>query len=162
MTAAPNLAEATTAAVAALLVDRVEIKASEIEPLLPTHVRLGRPSKKAIAGAVKAAGWRSFRVDDEVIYRAAQLQSDPLARRGEAGDNSAGAELRMLIERAERLEEVKKGVADDINDVFAEAKSRGYDTKSMRAIMAIRKKKPEEYEEEQAILELYLVSMGMA
>jgi uncharacterized protein (UPF0335 family) len=73
----------------------------------------------------------------------------------------AADELRLLIERAERLEEEKKAIADDIKDVMAEAKSRGYDTKAIRTIMKIRKKKREEYQEEEAILETYMAALGM-
>ncbi|MBY0284780.1 MAG: DUF2312 domain-containing protein [Sphingomonas sp.] len=76
-------------------------------------------------------------------------------------DIIAADELKLLIERAERLEEEKKGIADDIKDVMAEAKSRGYDTKAMRKIMAIRKKRKEEYQEEEAILETYMQALGM-
>jgi len=80
---------------------------------------------------------------------------------GMGGGRVAADELRLLIERAERLEEEKKGIADDINDVMAEAKSRGYDVKAIRKILAIRKKKREEYQEEEAILETYLHALGM-
>lgn len=73
----------------------------------------------------------------------------------------AAEELKLLIERAERLEEEKRGINDDIKDVMAEAKSRGYDVKAMRKIMAIRKKKKEEYQEEEAILETYMQALGM-
>lgn len=76
-------------------------------------------------------------------------------------DVVAADELRLLIERAERLDEERRGIVDDIKDVFAEAKSRGYDPKAMRKIMAIRRKKKEEYQEEEAILETYLAALGM-
>jgi len=80
---------------------------------------------------------------------------------GMGGGRVAADELRLLIERAERLEEEKRGIADDIKDVMAEAKSRGYDVKAIRKILAIRKKKREEYQEEEAILETYLQALGM-
>jgi uncharacterized protein (UPF0335 family) len=73
----------------------------------------------------------------------------------------AAEELRLLIERAERLEEEKKGIADDIKDVMSEAKSRGFDVKAIRKIMSIRKKNKEEYQVEEAILETYLAALGM-
>ena len=79
---------------------------------------------------------------------------------GGQGTNT-GDELRLLIERAERLEEEKKGIADDIRDVMAEAKARGFDTKAIRTILKIRKKKKEEYQEEEAILETYMAALGM-
>ena len=80
---------------------------------------------------------------------------------GMGGGLVAADELRLLIERAERLEEEKKGIADDIKDVMAEAKSRGYDAKAIRAIMRIRKQKREQYQEEQSILEVYMQALGM-
>jgi uncharacterized protein (UPF0335 family) len=73
----------------------------------------------------------------------------------------AADELRLLIERIERLEEEKKAISDDVKDVFAEAKSRGYDAKAMRKIVQIRRKKKEEYQEEEAILDTYLAALGM-
>lgn len=75
--------------------------------------------------------------------------------------NIAADELRGLIERVERLEEEKKGISDDVKDVYAEAKGRGYDPKAMRKILSIRKKRKEEYQEEEAILQTYMVALGM-
>ncbi len=80
---------------------------------------------------------------------------------GMGGGQVAADELRLLIERAERLEDEKKGIADDIKDVFAEAKSRGYDGKAIRKILQIRKQKREEFQEEQSILEIYMQALGM-
>ena len=77
-------------------------------------------------------------------------------------DTVAAAELRQLIERIERLEEEKASLQDDIKDVMAEAKGRGYDTKAIRAIIRLRKKDPNERQEEEAILELYKNALGMA
>ena len=62
---------------------------------------------------------------------------------GMGGGQVAADELRLLIERAERLEEEKKGISDDIKDVMAEAKGRGYDPKAIRKILSIRKKRKE-------------------
>jgi uncharacterized protein (UPF0335 family) len=80
---------------------------------------------------------------------------------GMGGGAVAADELRQLIERAERFEEEKKGITDDIKDVMAEAKGRGYDPKAIREILKVRRKKKEEYQEEQAILEVYLQALGM-
>lgn len=80
---------------------------------------------------------------------------------GRTGGQVAAEELKLLIERAERLEEEKKGISDDIKDVMGEAKSRGYDPKAIRKILSIRKKKREEYQEEQSILEVYMQALGM-
>ena len=79
----------------------------------------------------------------------------------EAGGVAAG-QLRSFIERIERLEEEKKGISDDIRDVFAEAKGNGFDTKVLRKIISIRKKDYAERQEEEAILDLYLHALGMA
>jgi uncharacterized protein (UPF0335 family) len=80
---------------------------------------------------------------------------------GMGGGQVAADELRLLIERAERLEEEKKGISDDIKDVFAEAKGRGYDPKAIRKILSIRKKRAEEVQEENAILQIYMEALGM-
>lgn len=77
-------------------------------------------------------------------------------------DNVAAAELRQLIERIERLEEEKSALQDDIKEVMAEAKGRGYDTKAIRAIIRLRKKDPNERQEEEALIELYMTALGMA
>ncbi len=69
--------------------------------------------------------------------------------------------LRLLIERIERLEEEKKGIADDIRDVYAEAKAVGYDAKIMRQIVRLRKMKPDDRSEQETILETYKSALGM-
>lgn len=73
----------------------------------------------------------------------------------------ASAELRQFIERIERLEEEKKTIADDIKDVYGEAKGRGYDTKQMRKVIAIRKMDQQERMEQELILDTYLAALGM-
>ena len=70
--------------------------------------------------------------------------------------------LRLLIERIERLEEEKKGIADDIRDVYAEAKAVGYDAKIMRQIVRLRKMKPDDRSEQDMLLETYKNALGMA
>jgi len=69
--------------------------------------------------------------------------------------------LRAFIERIERLEEEKKALADDIKDVYGEAKANGFDVKAMRRIVAIRKQDREKRIEEETILDLYLAALGM-
>lgn len=69
--------------------------------------------------------------------------------------------LRLLIERVERLEAEKKGISDDIRDVYAEAKAVGYDTKIMRQIIRLRKMNPDERSEQETILDTYKSSLGM-
>lgn len=77
-------------------------------------------------------------------------------------DVIAADQLRLLIERIERLEEEKKGIADDIRDVYAEAKSTGFDTKTMRAIVRLRKMETHQRQEADALLETYRAALGMA
>lgn len=79
------------------------------------------------------------------------------------GHNSEAADdrLKLLIERIERLNEGKKGIADDIKDVFAEAKAVGYDTKIMREIIRLRKMKPDDLREFEAVLDIYKTALGM-
>ncbi len=69
--------------------------------------------------------------------------------------------LRLLIERIERLEEEKKGIADDVRDVYAEAKAVGYDTKIMRQVIRLRAMKPDERSEQETILEMYKAALGI-
>ena len=69
--------------------------------------------------------------------------------------------LRLLIERIERLEEEKKGLGDDIRDVYAEAKAVGYDTKIMRQIVRLRKMTPDDRAEMDAILDTYKAALGI-
>ena len=76
-------------------------------------------------------------------------------------EGSSKEDLRAFIERIERLEEEKKAIADDIREVFAEAKSMGFDVKAVRKILSIRKKEPHVREEEEAVLQTYLVALGM-
>lgn len=70
-------------------------------------------------------------------------------------------ELRAFIERFERLDAEKKELADQQKEVMAEAKSRGYDTKVLRRIVALRKMDPQEVSEAEAVLELYKEALGM-
>ena len=70
--------------------------------------------------------------------------------------------LRLLIERIERLEEEeKKGIADDVRDVYAEGKAVGYDPKIMRQIVQLRKMKPDDRSEQEMILDTYKAALGM-
>ena len=71
------------------------------------------------------------------------------------------AHLRAFIERIEKLEEEKRALADDIKEVYGEAKANGFDTGILRKIIALRKKPSAEREEEAAIMELYLQALGM-
>ena len=70
-------------------------------------------------------------------------------------------ELRQFIERFEQLESEKADVAEQQKEVMAEAKGRGYDTRVMRKVIALRKRKPDEIAEEEAIMEMYKAALGM-
>ncbi|SLN14226.1 hypothetical protein PSA7680_00304 [Pseudoruegeria aquimaris] len=73
----------------------------------------------------------------------------------------AADELRQFIERYERLEAEKKDIADQQKEVMAEAKGRGYDTKVMRKVIALRKREPHDIAEEEAVLDMYKQALGM-
>jgi uncharacterized protein (UPF0335 family) len=79
-----------------------------------------------------------------------------------ADSGVAADELRQFIERIERLEEEKAGIASDIKDVFAELKGRGFDAKAVRQIVRLRKQDHSERQEQEAILELYMQALGMS
>ena len=78
----------------------------------------------------------------------------------ETSQTVAAGQLRTIIERIERLEEEKKTIADDIKEVYAEAKGNGYDVKVLRKVVALRKRDLDERKEEEAILDLYLQAVG--
>jgi uncharacterized protein (UPF0335 family) len=131
----------------------------------------------------KQAFWRAIRSGDDVAGAAGaagialaaarelleQRDDQPPEAYQGLGHNStvssghiAADELRLLIERVERLEDEKAGIAEDIKDVKAEAKGRGYDVKAINRIIAIRKKKPEQFQEEEAMLAVYMHALGMS
>jgi uncharacterized protein (UPF0335 family) len=74
---------------------------------------------------------------------------------------AADDRLRLLIERIERLEEEKKGISDDIKDVYNEGKATGYDPKAMKTVVRIRKMKPDDRKEMEAILDVYKAALGI-
>ena len=75
--------------------------------------------------------------------------------------NVTADELRQFIERAEQLEAEKKDITEQEKELFAEAKGRGYDTKVMRKVIALRKRKPDEIAEEDAVMDMYKSALGM-
>ena len=75
-------------------------------------------------------------------------------------DPVQGDQLKSIVERIERLEEEKKTIADDIKEVYAEAKGNGYDVKVLRKVVALRKRDLDERKEEEAILDLYLQAVS--
>ncbi len=69
--------------------------------------------------------------------------------------------LKSFVERIERLEEEKKGIADDIKDVFAEAKGTGFDVKIMRQVIRLRKMEADDRREQEELLDVYMRALGM-
>ncbi|MDD9910345.1 MAG: DUF2312 domain-containing protein [Ahrensia sp.] len=78
-----------------------------------------------------------------------------------ADTSVARDQLRSIVERIERLEEEKKAIADDIRDVYAEAKANGFDVKTLRQVVRLRKVEVAERQEQEAMLDLYLSALGM-
>lgn len=83
----------------------------------------------------------------------------------ELGHNSRASatddRLRLLVERVERLEEEKAAIAEDIRDVFSEMKAVGYDTKTVRQVLKLRKMKPDDRAEMEALLDTYKAALGL-
>lgn len=74
---------------------------------------------------------------------------------------STAGQLKAIIERIERLEEEKRNIAADIKDVYAEAKGNGFDVKTLRKIVSLRRQEPAERHEQEELLEVYLRAIGM-
>lgn len=99
---------------------------------------------------------RNAKSDDEMLD-----DSDEAVERALSSSSPASDELRSIIERIERLEEEKKGLSDDIKDIKSEGKGRGYDMKIVARIIAIRKMKKEDFQQQEGTLETYLQALGM-
>lgn len=87
--------------------------------------------------------------------------TDVVEPAGEASYRVTADELRQFVERYERLEAEKRDIADQQKEVMAEAKGRGYDTKVLRKVIALRKREPDDIAEEEAVLEMYRQALGM-
>jgi uncharacterized protein (UPF0335 family) len=79
----------------------------------------------------------------------------------ETNYDTTAAELRQIIERYEQLEAEKKDIAEQMKEAMAEAKGRGYDTRVLKKIVALRKREPDDVAEEEAVLETYKAALGM-
>ncbi|WP_051395823.1 MULTISPECIES: DUF2312 domain-containing protein [Asaia] len=97
-----------------------------------------------------------FDVNEAAASRARQA-ADPDSNVG----GIAVERLRSVIERVERLEEERKALAGDIKDIFAEAKSAGFDVPTLKNIIRLRKKEPSEIEEQETLLDIYRRALGM-
>ena len=95
--------------------------------------------------------------EDEARASRARQAADPDPEVG----GIAVDRLRSIIERIERLEEERKALANDIKDIYAEAKSAGFDVKVVRQLISLRKKEPAEVEEQETLLDLYKRALGM-
>lgn len=87
--------------------------------------------------------------------------ADGKSIRAASGTSAADDRLRLFIERVERLEEEKRGISDDIRDVYSEAKSVGYDATMMREVVRLRRMSPHDRAERDAILDTYRAAMGL-
>jgi uncharacterized protein (UPF0335 family) len=97
------------------------------------------------------------------IRKAIPMKDDPDFRRhNQRAFEVTADELRQFIEQAEALDAERKEIADQRAAVMAEAKARGYDTKIIRRIIALRKRKPDDVAEEEAVLDIYKSALGMA
>ncbi|MBY5974877.1 DUF2312 domain-containing protein [Ferrimonas balearica] len=119
---------------------------SPADALGKRHVRTPSELRQALGQNTPAGGMKETDADREVRDKAYRV--------------TAG-ELRSFIERFERLDAEKKDIADQQKEVMAEAKGRGYDTKVLRKIIALRKREPDDIAEEEAVLEMYKEALGM-
>lgn len=157
-----RLESQVAAAVGAMLVGRDTVTLDEVYGALPAHIRAAGPSLRAVAKALTSAGWEARRQSGGAVIYVPESGSDasPIGH-NEPDASATGDEVRLLLERIERLDDERKGIADDIKDVFAEAKSRGFDVPALRGILRIRKKPREEQQEEWAVMEVYMRALGM-
>ena len=92
---------------------------------------------------------------------AATTAATAAAKDEQAAHRFAKDQLKAFVERIERLEEEKKAIADDVRDVYAEAKANGFDVKALRTIVRLRKQDANERAEQETILETYMQALGM-
>lgn len=130
--------------------------------------RRGKSLKGAIRDEMTKAGLietapNQFTVPDGWLESRKDLEAgeQPIAGNHNRRATESDERLRLLIERIERLEEEKKGIGEDIKDVYAEAKATGYDPAIMRKVIKLRKMKPDDRAEAAALLETYCASLGM-
>lgn len=150
-------------AVGAILgsVDRMSL--DNVFDQLPSHLKAANPSLKSITKAIVHAGFVGKQAGGgTVIYVRSDVPSEPGADHNGSEEGSVEAdEMRLLLERAERLEDAKKELSEDIKDVWREAKARGYDAPALKGIMRLRGKKKEDVAAQQAILDTYMKALGM-
>jgi uncharacterized protein (UPF0335 family) len=124
-----------------------------VEPQDIAHkLALARTAPRDLQRNIVTAAW--WKPEWTRIVADAVRQVDPTP------DPVDGGPLKAFVERIERVEEEKKCLSDDVRDIYAEAKSNGYDVKTMRKIVAIRKIDVNQRNEEEAILDLYMRALG--
>ena len=139
----------------------------------PSHAQIGiasiRTGPITFMGVDLATGpdqTSTVNLTREQIEAMTKRKPDPAAPEFESVNNHNYAvssdELRQFIERAEQLASEKKDIAEQEKELFAEAKGRGYDTKVLRKVIALRKRKPDDIAEEEAVLEMYKQALGMS
>lgn len=126
------------------VIDPAELPQDPVDAAIEKHAKPAKP-KKAVKGKKEEP-----------------KKEEPENPRAKPGNNSANDQLRSIVERIERLNEEKADLAEDIKEVYLEAKANGYDTKTIRRIIALRKQDAEERQEQEALLDLYLFALGMA
>jgi uncharacterized protein (UPF0335 family) len=131
-------------------------KAAEIMEAMEANGVVSRPNH---------AGKRNILIKPEEIAMDAAMGANrwenvPLLKEVDSLSGTAREKLRLTVERIERLEEEKKEIAEQIKEVFGEAKALGYDTKALRSVIKIRKIDRQERQEQEAILEVYLDALG--
>lgn len=97
---------------------------------------------------------------DTTAVRAEPMDQSDIIPTSDGSATISAQQLRNFVDRIERLEQEKAGIADDIKDCYGEAKSLGYDVKILRKVIALRKKKPNERREESELLDIYLQALG--
>jgi uncharacterized protein (UPF0335 family) len=137
-----------------------EIAGPEATPILLKAIAEGLRSLPAFeAGAAEARD----KMEEKARRGRAPMKNDPDFRdHNDATYRVTASELRQFIERFERLEAEKKDIAEQQKEVMAEAKARGYDTKVMRKVVALRKRDKDDIAEEEAVLEMYKEALGMS
>lgn len=116
-------------------------------------IEIGRDASKVMRRAAEIMRSNGA----EITYEGSSAAPAPDEHEG----NVSASQLKAFVERIERLEEEKAGVAGDIKDVYSEAKSSGFNVKAIRKIVSIRKMDQEKRREEEAILEIYMQALGM-
>lgn len=151
------------AAVGAILGSVGRMSLDDVFDRLPSHLKAANPSMKSITKAIVHAGFVGKQAGGgAVTYVRSDVPTEPGPDHNGSEEGSVTAdEMRLLLERAERLEEEKKGIADDIKDVWSEAKARGFDVPVLKDIMKMRGKKKEDVVAKQAILDTYMRELGM-